>query len=126
MVPVQVLPWAGQLDFLHGWGEDAYGAGLECLRRAKGLGGPNHIRRLTDIEARAPFDAYHYRIIYQTFYGMRDVLGPVRLLGRTAILPFQYRRLRAFVWRSARTARRHGPLGLPGAALRRVRRRGTL
>jgi hypothetical protein len=96
-LPVEVMAseacWADQFDFLHAWGEDAYGAGLECLRRAQALGGPNHIRRLTDHEARAPFDCYHYRIIYQTFYGMRDVLGPLRLLRRTAILPFHYRRL---------------------------------
>ena len=52
-----------------------------------------HIRRLTDAEATAPFDCYHYRIIYQTFFGMRDVLGPLRLVRHTAILPFQYRRL---------------------------------
>lgn len=66
---------------------------LECLRRAKALGGPLHIRRLTDIETKAPFDPYHYRIIYQTFYGMRDVLGPLWRRKHTAILPFQYRRL---------------------------------
>jgi hypothetical protein len=30
---------------------------------------------------------------YQTFYGMRDVLGPLRTVRQTAILPFQYRRL---------------------------------
>jgi hypothetical protein len=96
-LPVEVLApgsgWPAQLDWLGGWGEDAYGLGLECLRRAKALGGPMHIRRLTDAEAKAPFDCYHYRIIYQTFYGMRDVLGPLRLLRRTAILPFHYRRL---------------------------------
>jgi hypothetical protein len=96
-LPVEVMEpgcrWAGQFDFLHAWGEDAYGAGLECLRRARARGGPNHIRRLTDTEARAPFDCYHYRIIYQTFYGMRDVLGPLRRRRHTAILPFQYRRL---------------------------------
>src|SRR5205085_2496564 len=66
---------------------------LECLRRATLLGGPMHIRRLTDHEAKAPFDCYHYRIIYQTFHGMRDVLGPLRRRPGTAILPFQYRRL---------------------------------
>jgi hypothetical protein len=87
--------WPAQLDLLRAWGEDAYGVGLECLRRAKALGGPNHIRRLTDSEEKAPFDPYHYRIIYQTFYGMRDVLGPLRRRQRTAILPFQYRRLAA-------------------------------
>ena len=95
--PVEVMAagcrWAGQFDFLADWGEDAYGSGVECLRRGLALGGPGHIRRLTDREEQTPFDAYHYRIIYQTFYGMRDVLGPLRLLRRTAILPFHYRRL---------------------------------
>jgi hypothetical protein len=98
-LPVEVLEpgsrWAGQFDFLDEWGDDAYGLGLECLRRAKLLGGPNHIRRLTDVEAKAPFDCYHYRIIYQTFFGMRDVLGPLRKRRGTAILPFHYGRLAA-------------------------------
>ena len=96
-LPVEVMSpgarWPAQLDFLRGWGEDAYGVGLECLGRAKALGGPMHIRRVTDSEAKAPFDCYHYRIIYQTFYGMRDVLGPLARSRGTAILPFHYRRL---------------------------------
>ena len=75
--------WPAQLDLLPNWGEDAYGVGLECLRRAKALGGPNHIRRLTDSEEKAPFNPYHYRIIYQNFYSMRDVLGPLRCRRRT-------------------------------------------
>ena len=50
--------WPDQLDFLPAWSDDKYGVGLECLRRAKALGRPNHIRRLTDIEAKAPFDPY--------------------------------------------------------------------
>ena len=70
--------WSAQLEFLRGWGEDAYGVGLACLRRAPAQGHKGHIRRLTDIEVKAPWDTYAYRIIYQTFYGMRDVLGPLR------------------------------------------------
>jgi hypothetical protein len=96
-LPVEIMEpgarWPGQLELLRSHGEDAYGLGVECLRRAKVLGGPNHIRRQTDTEAKAPFDCYHYRIIYQTFYGMRDVLGPLSATPRTAVLPFQYRRL---------------------------------
>jgi hypothetical protein len=96
-LPVEVLErgtrWPAQVKFLDDWGDDAYGVGLECLRRAKLLGGPMHIRRQTDSEAKAPFDCYHYRIIYQLFHGVRDVLGPLRQSRGTAILPFQYRRL---------------------------------
>lgn len=96
-LPVELFPagapWADQFAFLAEWGDDAYGCGLECLRRALVLGDTMHIRRTTDFEARAPFDCYHYRIIYQTFFGMRDVLGPLRASRGTAVLPFHYRRL---------------------------------
>jgi Protein of unknown function (DUF429) len=40
------------------------------------------------------FSTFHYRIIYQTFFGMRDVIGPLRQTRGTAVLPFQYRKLR--------------------------------
>ena len=98
-LPVEVLPqteqdgWASQLEFLRGWGEDAYAAGVECLNRAKALGHKGHIRRLTDVEMLAPWDTYSYRIIYQTFYGMRDVLGELWQAEGTVILPFDYDRL---------------------------------
>src|SRR5262245_1465481 len=51
-LPVEVMRpgtrWAGQFAFLGEWGEDAYGAGVECVRRALARGGAMHIRRLTD------------------------------------------------------------------------------
>jgi hypothetical protein len=78
-----------------GWDEDAgYALGLWALGRARSLGGPGHIYRATDLAARTPFDAYHYRVIYQTFHSMRDVLWPAARVRETAILPFQHRRLR--------------------------------
>jgi hypothetical protein len=96
-LPVEVMParstWPDQLAFLRRANDDAYGVGLECLDRARNLGGPLHIRPLTDTEARTPFDCYHYRIIYQYFYGVRDVLGPLWASRGTAVLPFQYARL---------------------------------
>jgi hypothetical protein len=115
-LPVEVMEpgaaWPDQLAFLHAWGHGAYAVGLECLRRAQGLGGPNHIRRLTDREAKSPFDCYHYRIIYQTFHGMRDVLDPLVQTPGTAIVPFQYRRLAA--------ARRVVVEACPGSTLKRL------
>lgn len=115
-LPVEVVDpgthWPAQLQFLRDWGDDAYGVGLECVARAKRLGGPMHVRRLTDLEARAPFDCYHYRIIYQTFHGMRDVLTPLAATRGTAILPFQYRRLPG--------ARRVVVEACPGSTLKRL------
>jgi hypothetical protein len=96
-LPIEIRPakatWPEQLELLRRAGEDAYGVGLDCLEHARKLGGPLHIRRLTDAEAKAPFDCYHYRIIYQFFYGVRDVLGPLWAHERTAVIPFQYARL---------------------------------
>lgn len=96
-LPVELFPlgtpWADQFAFLAEWGEDAYGCGLECVRRAAELLQRKHIMRASDMEARTPFDCYHYRIIYQTFYGMRDVVNPLRHTVGTAVLPFQYRKL---------------------------------
>ena len=85
--------FAAQLETTLGYPHNASEFGRWLLSEAKKLGGANHIRRLTDSEAKTPFDCYHYRIIYQTFHGMRDVLGPLRADPATAILPFQYRRL---------------------------------
>lgn len=96
-LPIEIMAagarWTHQFRFLYEWGDDAYGAGLECVRRARRLGTKLHIRRLSDTETKTPFDCYHYRIIFQTFHGMRDVLGPLRRDPATAILPFHYRRL---------------------------------
>jgi hypothetical protein len=96
-LPIEVMPgsarWRDQLALLHAANDDAYQVGLDCLDRARALGGPLHLRRQTDVDAKAPFDCYHYRIIYQFFYGVRDVLGPLWNAKRTAVLPFHYRRL---------------------------------
>ena len=51
-------------------------------------------------------------MIYQTFYGMRDVIGPLRRTPGTAVLPFQYRKLR--------TAERVVVECCPGSVLKRV------
>ena len=85
--------WAEQLRVVRTWDGGAYEFGLHCVTRARELCGTMHPRRLTDREAKAPFDCTHYRIIYQTFHGMRDVLGPLERSPGTCVLPFQWRKL---------------------------------
>lgn len=115
-LPVELFPpgtpWADQFAFLGEWGDEAYACGLECVRRATALFDRKHVRRTTDTEAKAPFDSFHYRIIYQTFFGMRDVVDPLRQAPGTAVLPFQYRKLR--------TARRVVVECCPSSVLKRV------
>jgi hypothetical protein len=87
--------WRDQLDLTADWRRGAYAMGLWCVKRSQKVGRRMHIRRVTDVDAKAPFDCYHYRIVYQTFHGMRDVLAPLADAPRTAVLPFQYRKLRS-------------------------------
>lgn len=97
-LPIEVVPhcpdWPRQLASLAAWPGDANALGVECVRRAKEVGDKMHIRRQSDTESRTPFDCYHYRIIYQTFHGMRDVLLPLSADPAIATLPFQYARLK--------------------------------
>lgn len=85
--------WPRQVEFLARWEGDARTFGLWCVEQARALGREMHIRRTTDSETKTPFDCYHYRIVYQTFHGMRDVLARLIDDPKTAVLPFQYDRL---------------------------------
>jgi len=86
--------WQSQLETVtrHADGAKEFGRSLVKISETAGHG--KHVRRTTDQETKTPFDCYHYRIIYQTFHGMRDVLGPLSQSSKceTAVLPFQYER----------------------------------
>lgn len=101
-LPLELFPadatWTDQFAFLEEYGEEAYACGLECVARTKRMApGPLHTalhcQRQTDLDAKAPFPAFHYRMVYQTFYGIRDVIQPLANTPGTALLPFQYRKL---------------------------------
>jgi hypothetical protein len=101
-MPLELFPppakWTDQFAFLAEYGADAYACGVECIARTKRMpAGPLrtalHCRRQTDLDVKAPFDAFHYRMIYQTFFGIRDLVQPLALTPGTAVLPFQYRKL---------------------------------
>jgi hypothetical protein len=79
--------WPEQMRFVSEWPGSATELGRECVRRCLERTGSMHVRRETDRETRTPFDCYHYRIIHQTFHGMRDVLG--RLGEGTCVVPMQ-------------------------------------
>ena len=48
-----------------------------CTDSALRVGDRKELRRRTDIEARAPFSPYNLRIYRQTYYGIKELLGPL-------------------------------------------------
>ena len=80
--------WPEQLEAVRAWKESTNAFGRHCCDRAMEKVQKLHTRRDTDVETKTPFDCYHYRIIYQTFHGMRDVLLPLRDDPATCVLPF--------------------------------------
>lgn len=104
--------WHAQLDALTAWTDSANAFGRDCCDRAMKAVGKLHTRRDTDVETRTPFDCYHYRIIYQTFHGMRDVLIPLLRDPGTCVLPFQIAALDV--------AKRIVVEACPGSTLRRL------
>ncbi len=96
-MPVEVLGerWSRQFEFLGEWGEDGYGAGLECVRRSKELCGA---------EAHPPPDRHR---------GARAV-RPVPLPHHLPDVPRHARRARA-----APPPPRHGHPAVPVPAARR-------
>ena len=92
-LPIEIVDdragWPDQLRWLAQEPDDAYAFGRSCVRRALERGHGMHVRRQTDRETKTPFDCYHYRIICQTFYGMRQVLAPLQDDAATAVVPFE-------------------------------------
>ncbi|MCC9599815.1 DUF429 domain-containing protein [Stieleria sp. JC731] len=84
--------WRNQLDLIGKFNGNAKEFGRTLVELSLQETGSLHVRRTTDQETKTPFDCYHYRIIYQTFHGMRDILANLIAEPAVAILPFQYRR----------------------------------
>jgi len=85
--------WTDQLAAVRQFDGTAKDFGRHLVDVSRSVGETMHIRRTTDRETQTPFDCYHYRIIYQTYHGMGDVLAAIADAPATAVLPFQYRRL---------------------------------
>jgi hypothetical protein len=104
--------WPAQLKAVSDWTGATNAFGRECCDRAMKSVGKLHTRRDTDRETRTPFDCYHYRIVYQMFHGMRDVLLPLRDDPATCVLPFDVA--------SMSSAKRIVAEACPGSTLKRL------
>ena len=72
-----------QLGVVAGFGR------AETLReQCAGVSPDAELRRRTDSEASTPFSPYNLRIYKQTFYGLTEVIRPLRSRPEVAVLPF--------------------------------------
>lgn len=58
-------------------------------KRMRETGGKKELKRLTDIEVKAPFSIYNLRIYRQTYFGIRDVLRPLVISEKVCAVPMQ-------------------------------------
>ncbi|RZN33437.1 MAG: hypothetical protein EFT35_10655 [Methanophagales archaeon ANME-1-THS] len=56
-----------------------------CLSDAGG----SELRRVTDVESQTPFSPYNLRLYRQTYFGIRDLLGPLLRNQLVCVLPMQ-------------------------------------
>lgn len=74
------------MAFAEGFGarySTAEGFRASCRARHGG----RELKRATDVCARVPFAGYNLRIYRQTYYGIRDVLAPLVVDERVAVVP---------------------------------------
>ncbi|MBI4339071.1 MAG: DUF429 domain-containing protein [Chloroflexi bacterium] len=87
-VPEKLMPTPKWVEFVASFGQrytshDTFKS--ELFSKANG----RELRRLTDTESKTPFSPYNLRLHWQTFYGIRDVLGPLVKQKAARILPMQ-------------------------------------
>jgi len=108
----QQRSWREWLAGVARWPDDAPGFGRYWAARARERTGRSNVLRQTERHHGAHLCAYHPHLVYQTFYGVREVLAPLSAEAGTVILPFDYPRLAQ--------AQRVLVEALPAATLRRV------
>jgi len=69
--------------------EDIYTTPEEFRRLCKSRSEGKELKRFTDIEAKTPFSPYNLRLYRQTYFGIRDMLGPLIRNDKICALPMQ-------------------------------------
>jgi hypothetical protein len=71
--------------------KDRYNSAEQFRGSCRVSSGGKELKRLTDVEKRTPFSPYNLRLYRQTFFGIKDVLGPLIRDSAVSILPMQKR-----------------------------------
>jgi hypothetical protein len=69
--------------------EGNYNSSGDFRMGCRSASGGIELKRFTDVEARTPFSPYNLRLYRQTYFGIRDVLGPLIRNKAVCVLPMQ-------------------------------------
>ena len=61
----------------------------EFRRMCRSASGGAELKRVTDVKLKTPFSPYNLRLYRQTYFGIRDVLGPLIMNNTVCVLPMQ-------------------------------------
>ncbi|MEZ5334579.1 MAG: hypothetical protein R2741_04745 [Methanolobus sp.] len=75
-------------SFVSDFPED-YDSADDFRKKMQQMGGKTELKRLTDVEVKAPFSIYNLWVYKQTFFGIRDVLRPLVTSGQACAIPMQ-------------------------------------
>ena len=68
---------------------DEYGSADYFRKKMQQMGGKTELKRLTDVEVKAPFSIYNLWVYKQTYFGIRDVLRPLVIEEKACAVPMQ-------------------------------------
>jgi hypothetical protein len=68
---------------------DEYDSADDFRKKMQQMGGKTELKRLTDVEVKAPFSIYNLWVYKQTYFGIRDVLRPLVTEEKACAVPMQ-------------------------------------
>lgn len=68
---------------------DEYDSADAFRKKMQEKGGKTELKRITDVEVKAPFSIYNLWVYKQTYFGIRDVLRPLVISEKVCAIPMQ-------------------------------------
>lgn len=87
-LPLRLVKEKTWQEFVRSFSKN-YTSPEEFMRLCKSKAGGKELKRRTDIEAKTPFSPYNLRLYRQTYFGIREVLGPLIQNNAACAFPMQ-------------------------------------
>ncbi|WP_394698173.1 hypothetical protein [uncultured Methanolobus sp.] len=87
-LPLQLMFGKDWYSFISDFPHE-YQSADEFRKAMQTAGGKAELKRLTDVEVKAPFSIYNLWVFKQTYHGIRDVVHPLVMADKVCALPMQ-------------------------------------